>query len=372
MLHQYSVSVTFARMKEKAFRSAILPDEQGYSLLGDLVKKHLKQGGKAFILADENTYKHCMPRLLEFVPELTDAGVLEVEPGEASKDLDVVRHLWTALMENESARDDFFICLGGGMVSDLGGFTASAFKRGLRTIYIPTSLLAQADAAIGGKTAINFSGVKNLLGFFSEPEFVILDTVYLNTLPQRHLLSGMAEIIKLGIAVKKEIWDNILRGDSNDSEGFKKLILDSAREKERVCREDFYDRGERTKLNFGHTIGHMLESLSFENGDGVLHGEAVAAGMICETWIAWKKKLINKAEMETITKFISDRFPYVNSTMVPDQVRKILIQDKKTKKGVTGFVLPETAGISLTDQKVEEAMIMASLEFYKKLYGRTD
>jgi 3-dehydroquinate synthase len=245
-----------------------------------------------FILCDENTFRHCLPLLITGCPQLGSAHIIEVDSGETTKSLDFCTYIWQTLMDYKADPGSLFINLGGGVVSDLGGFTASVFKRGMDFINIPTSLLAMADASVGGKTAIDFYNVKNSIGTYAQPRGVFVYPFFLNTLPPMHYRNGLAEVFKMALIADKELWNSLksLRVDSDIDHFLQKSI----ELKNRIVLKDPFDKGNRKILNFGHTMGHALEALLLETGNELHHGEAVYIGMVLESHISFQKKMLSK------------------------------------------------------------------------------
>ena len=260
-------------------RTRIVYGTQALSSLQKMISRPTFRNCKAFILTDNNTRLHCLPLLLNSCPALSGAFVLEIEGGEHSKTLSEAERLWMELVSQKAGRDSFLVNLGGGVVSDLGGFVASGFKRGIRYINVPTSLTGMADAAIGGKTAVNLQQVKNQIGFFYPGEGVFIDRVFLSTLPGAHLKSGFAEVIKSALLGDPVLWRKIRKqGISNilnqgpEGKLMDELVMKTVVFKNRICCQDFREKKRRKILNFGHTFGHALEAFSLMRQENV-HAE---------------------------------------------------------------------------------------------------
>jgi 3-dehydroquinate synthase len=328
---------------------------------------------KIFILTDSNTRFHCLPVLLQACPGLSTAVILEIEGGDESKTLYSAEKLWMELINNQASRDSILINLGGGAVSDLGGFVAGGFKRGIRYVNIPTSLMGMVDAAIGGKTAVNLQQIKNQVGFFNAPEGIFIDKVFLKTLPREHLRSGFAEVIKSALIGDAVLWrkirkqeiDDILNPD-HDGKFLDDLIKKSVVFKNRIACQDFREKKLRKTLNFGHTFGHAFESLcSNEPGRklpdnpqdsfrettasaSLLHGDAVALGMIAETWLSHMKAGLSEAEAREIITYLKTGYSchldilkarFDAALSGPIRLLDLMLHDKKNKSGQIIFTL---------------------------------
>ncbi len=247
---------------------------------------------KLFVLTDEHTHPLCLPIISGF-DCMKDAIEICIGAEDVNKTLETLAKVWKALGDQGATRHSLLINLGGGMVTDLGGFAASTFKRGIKYINIPTTLLAMVDASVGGKTGINFNGLKNEVGVFSPAEFVLIDTSFLKSLDTYNLLSGYAEMLKHGIISTTDHWAELLNFDMDniDYTALQALVAQSVQIKENIVEQDPYEKGIRKALNLGHTVGHAFESLALETNHPVLHGYAVAWGIVCEllssgNWLA--------------------------------------------------------------------------------------
>jgi len=315
-----------------------------------------------FIICDENTIQFCLPALIMACPSLKESEIIELESGEDSKSLDFSAHIWQTLIENKADKHSLIINLGGGVVSDLGGFCASTYKRGIDFINIPTSLLAMADASVGGKTGIDFAGLKNTIGTFSQPTSVFIYPEFLKTLPERHYKNGLAEVFKIALISDKTLWNTLrtLKPDHNTEQ----LIVKSVTLKNKIVLKDPLDKGIRKILNFGHTIGHAIESLLLGTLNELLHGEAIVIGMLIEIHIALQKKLISKAEFEEITSALKKAFEPVKIELALGPVLELLKNDKKTTKNKFRFALVNKTGAGKIDVEVNESHIKKAFEYY--------
>jgi 3-dehydroquinate synthase len=332
-------------------------ESKKFSALNAFLKK--KKYSSVFIICDENTLPNCLPLLIRNCSLLQEAEIIEIEQGEKSKDLDIAAMIWQTLADNKADRDSLVLNLGGGVVSDLGAFAASVYKRGISFINVPTSLLAMADASVGGKTGIDFSEIKNLIGTFQQPAGVFICIDFLKTLPARHFKNGLTEIYKIALVADSKLWNGL------DRVSVEEAIYRSVELKNKIVKKDPFDRKERKALNFGHTIGHAFEALRVGRADELLHGEAVAAGMIIESDIAFQKKLISKKEYESIKSTIASLFrlsPFMEAEF--DAILSFMSNDKKSKGGKVKFALPKGIGKCDTDVEVSDLQIQKALLNY--------
>ena len=325
------------------------------------------QNNRPLLLVDENTRQHCLPRLLALAPDFSEAVILEVPSGEAHKNLETSGYLWEKLTEAGADRKSILVNLGGGVLTDLGGFVASVYKRGIRFVQIPTTLLAQVDASIGGKTGIDFLGFKNQLGLFSQAEHIIIDPGFLNTLPKDELRSGCAEVIKIHL-----LGENDYSFFYPEETQLESLIPCSVRMKLAITEADFTETGIRKALNAGHTIGHALETFYLNRGKALLHGDAVAAGLLTESWLACESGIMKPDVLDSIQLLITKHFPEIRylSTEIPSLV-SLMRQDKKNHAGKIRFSLVSEPGTFVIDQTIEETAIAAALLEYPNLYKNT-
>jgi 3-dehydroquinate synthase len=336
------------------------------SNLNNLIDFHLKNGAKVFLLTDQNTSRCCKPVLGAYV-DFSEIKEITIPAGEENKTIETCQHVWQVLQENGATRSSLLINLGGGVVTDLGGFCASTFKRGINFVNIPTSLLAMVDASTGGKTGVDFHGLKNQIGTFAFAEEVIIDSIFLKTLPERELRSGTAEMIKHGL-IQNAAHLNAVNSYFRKNEGnLDKLILDSVAIKQNVVDQDPTEKGLRKILNFGHTIGHAIETWFLENSDTpMLHGEAIAIGMICEAHLSVEMGLLEPEKLEEILKIIQGIFPHET---IPQQaiepIMELMQHDKKNSQGQISFTLLDNIGSAVYDQYPDAQHIKSSLDFYQ-------
>lgn len=318
------------------------------------------KGNKVFFLVDENTHEYCLPNIISNLPDLKEYEILEVEPGEESKAIEVAANLWMSLAELGAERTDVIINVGGGVVTDLGGFIASTYKRGMSFINVPTSLLAMVDAAQGGKTGIDLGGAKNLVGTFTEAELIYLNAEFLETLPNVQLRSGFAEMLKHGLIADENHWVSARKAYPEITE---ELIATSAEIKQSIVDEDPKEKGVRKLLNFGHTVGHALESFMLQKQLPILHGEAIAAGMLIEAELSKTYCQLSEKAFEEIQTQIDKVFPRL--PLLKENIEGILEWlkfDKKNKNGELRFSLLEKIGqgaydISIPVSDIENALL---------------
>lgn len=301
------------------------------------------RNAKKIILVDENTHEHCLEALLTQFDELTDAEVFILPCGEENKVLEVCFQVWEAWSEYRVGRHDLVINLGGGVVTDMGGFMASVFKRGVHFVNIPTSLLAMVDASVGGKTGIDLGPYKNQLGTFTSPQAVFIDTSFLYTLPEEEWLNGYAEMLKHGIIADASHFQRV--ATLSPMEITEELIQESVHIKYRIVAEDPMEQNQRKLLNFGHTIGHAIEGYGLTHDAPVPHGVAVAWGMLMESQISLQKGLLSETDYQTIDRCIKKYFPPIpDLSQTQEELYAVMGNDKKNKQGQVGLILLESIG----------------------------
>lgn len=322
-----------------------------------------------FVLGDENTLGVCLPELTAHVPALANAHTIEVNSGEASKTIEVCRAVWEHLLEKRADRHSLLVCLGGGVVTDLGGFVAGAYMRGIRCAHVPTTLMGMVDAAIGGKCGIDLGAVKNSVGLFAPPVATCVHPPFLRTLGKRQLLNGVAEMIKHGLIRDAEHWNAVRRAPLHDLDALAPLILRSAAIKCDVVREDPRETGPRKALNFGHTIGHGVEAFALESQHrDLLHGEAVAVGMICEAWLSWRLGHLSRDKMDALQEHLLGLFPHFTMQDTDHfRVLELMRSDKKNRAGAYRFTLLTDIGACITDVPVTGPQAADALEHYRLL-----
>jgi len=322
-----------------------------------------------FILGDTSTLRHCLPELLAHVPALREAETIAVQEGERSKSLGVCQDIWNHLTDHAADRDTVLVNLGGGVVTDLGGFIAGTFKRGIRCVHLPTTLLGMVDAAIGGKTAVDLVGVKNVIGVFHDPLAVYVHVPFLKSLGKRELLNGVAEMIKHGLVHDAAHWDAIREAPLHDLDALRPLVYRSAAIKAEVVKTDPRDRGQRKILNFGHTIGHGVEAYSWESQQrALLHGEAVVIGMVCEAWLSWRLGLIDRESNDRIAAHLLELYkPYRFDGASNHRIIELMRNDKKNAQGGFRLSLLTGIGTAKVDVPITAAQVQEALEHYRLL-----
>lgn len=300
---------------------------------------------RVFLLMDDNTQVHCFPEFQKVFPASIEINKIVVAPGEQSKSLTKAEKIWQQLFDANATKNDCLIALGGGVVSDLGGFVAALYKRGLHYFIFPTSLMAMTDAALGGKTGIDFLQIKNSIGVLYSPEKIIIASSFLKTLNQREYKNGLAEIYKHAIIADDSLW-NYLKSNEDEYE----ILLKSIAVKARVVNNDFYEKGERKILNFGHTIGHALESYALITKIDLLHGEAIVLGMMIEAELSYLSGCLSKENKDEIVNVLSTKFTKTNIPKVDFKVlSEFLLQDKKNTSEIC-FSLPTKIGHCVIDK----------------------
>jgi len=341
-------------------------NETGYEKLN----QHLKENkySNLFIIADTNTNEHCLPKLLPLLETDLTIEIIEFEAGEINKNIETCIQIWNVLTELGADRKTLVINIGGGVVTDLGGFVASTFKRGVDFIHIPTTLLSMVDASVGGKNGVDLGNLKNQIGVINTPKMVLIDTNYLQTVPQNEMRSGLAEMLKHGLIFDKAYWESFLDIKAIDFDQLDTLIHRSVEIKNIIVMQDPTEKNIRKSLNFGHTLGHAIEGYFLESTEKttLLHGEAIAVGMILESYISWKKELISEEEyyqIKTTLKSIYDDVVFEENDI--DPILELLIHDKKNEYGMIQFALIEGIGKIKINQSVENELILDAFEDYK-------
>ncbi len=335
----------------------------GEADINDLISK--LSPSSITVLTDENTVKYCLPLLFEECE--TSLNVITIPSGEQHKSIDTCNHIWGKMIEYKMDRHSLLINLGGGVIGDMGGFCAATYMRGIRFVQIPTTLLSQVDSSVGGKLGVDFNLYKNMVGLFADPVEVIINTKYLDTLPYRQLSSGFAEIIKHGLIVDKRLWNSLFKYETITELSLLPIIEKSVAIKAKVVKKDPYEKGLRKILNFGHTIGHAIESYSLTTDNPLLHGEAISIGMICESYISSEKGLLSKEEYDVIKENIT-KISGKKSKSIPniESIYDIVLRDKKNDSGNIKMTLLHSIGKASYDHHVSRQEINQSLEDYKK------
>jgi 3-dehydroquinate synthase len=314
------------------------------------------------IIVDENTRAYCLPVVLKNVPELNGAYVLEIPSGETFKNLETCQLIWRQFLEWHIDRNALLVNLGGGVISDMGGFIAAAYKRSISFINIPTTLLAMVDATTGGKTGIDFDDYKNVIGVFNEAEATFIDSGFLKTLPRHELMSGYAEMVKHALIGNATLWNEILSLNPAETKDWNPLLQKSVKVKQKIVSKDYKEKGLRKVLNFGHTIGHALESYALKKNKKLLHGHAVALGMMAESYLSFKKCGLAVEDFAEINAYLLRHFgKYGKGKIAYKSLKKYLFNDKKNRKDNLQFSLIKAPGkpvydITCSEQDVKNAL----------------
>lgn len=317
-----------------------------------------------FILVDENTYTHCLPRLISYVDRLQQAEFMEVPVGEECKDIAIATQLWQTLLESNADRQTILVNIGGGCITDLGGFVAAGYKRGIRYINIPTTLIGMVDAAIGGKTALNLNGSKNQVGFFHQPEIICIEPAFLNTLPDSEVLNGVFEMLKTFLIGDPVQYDRLCQMLLNGTfEIIPDMIASCAEIKTAIVKQDPRDLGIRRILNLGHTFGHAIEAYSHHNGQTPLaHGKAVGIGLICALYLSVRKLGLDPAILDryrtVTTKLVSLPHYTLRDT---EGILSYMRQDKKNANNDILCVLLQNLSAPVIDLPIQENEIRDAL-----------
>lgn len=327
---------------------------------------------KLFILTDEHTHRYCLP-LLENFPFLKDSTEICIGAEDVHKTLDTLSYVWNVLSTQGATRHSLMINLGGGMVTDLGGFAAATFKRGIRMINIPTTLLAMVDASVGGKTGINFNGLKNEIGAFAPADAVLIDCNFLKSLDHANMLSGYAEMLKHGLISRPAHWSELVCFDMEhiDYAHLQELVSESVEIKEKVVEQDPFEKGIRKALNLGHTIGHAFESFALKQGQPVLHGYAVAWGIVCELYASHLKTGFPKEQMRQTISFIKENYGRLAfSCKDYETLYELMKHDKKNASAnAVNFTLLGGIGDIRINQTATKEEIFDMLDFYCETMG---
>ncbi|MFO8086739.1 MAG: 3-dehydroquinate synthase [Bacteroidales bacterium] len=344
----------------------IIAGQDSLSVFKTLFDSGDYQNRQFIILTDTNTQKHCLPLLSNYLPSGKTTPVITIPAGEHHKNLSTAQLIWSKLMEYHADRHSVLVNLGGGVISDIGGFVAATFKRGIASINIPTTLMGMIDAAIGAKTGINYQDVKNILGTFHQPDAVYLHDAFLHTLPQKDLESGYAEIIKYALINDPDLWSILKQNHLKNFDQLKDLIIFSVLIKSEIIEQDPYEKGKRKILNFGHTIGHALETLRHQKNAAVTHGHAVAAGIMAESYLSYRINNLGEESYKQIKETIKSQFPPI--AFDEEDIEDLLLimsHDKKNLGNKINFSLLEKAGQCNFDQLLPESLIKEALNAYR-------
>lgn len=337
-------------------------EEKGYNELASLVSE--RNYSSVFILVDDNTLDCCYPRFMQLFTTDKPIEVIQIDAGEIHKNMETCMGVWNVMTELGADRKSLLITLGGGVITDLGGFVASTFKRGIDFVNIPTTLLSMVDASVGGKTGVDLGVLKNQIGVFANPELIIIDPEYLHTVTAREIRSGTAEIIKYGMTHDIQLFNEI---KGNDKLNIVDLIHRSIEIKNKVVLEDPKEQGVRKVLNWGHTIGHGVESYFLENPkkEALTHGEAIAIGMVCEAYLSSKVLGFPKDKVSEIKDAIIKIYGKVMFSEDDFQpILELMKHDKKNVGGEINFVLLNDYEDFKINSKASDDLIRKSLNYY--------
>lgn len=316
---------------------------------------------KVGLLVDDNTRRDCLP----FINYSFD-HIIEIESGELHKNLSTCEFIWNELTENSFTRKSLLVNLGGGVIGDMGGFAAATFKRGIAFIHLPTTLLSQVDASIGGKLGIDYKGLKNHIGLFRNPNHVLIHSNFLKTLPKRELVSGYAEVLKHSLIYDQHQWESLNTAPITTL-NWAQIVPQSISIKNEIVNQDPFETGVRKILNFGHTLGHAIESYLMDTPQHLLHGEAIAIGMILESHLSYQQDKLNQQEWLSIAHHIEQRFDLPDTLPNKDELMKYMIQDKKNSAKVVSFSLLNKIGSCTYDVAVSDEMLHTCLEAYVQM-----
>ena len=323
---------------------------------------------KLFVLVDKTTEKNCLP-LVSGLEDIKKGKLIVIGSTDVHKTLETLAYVWTELGNCGGTRHSLLVIIGGGMVTDLGGFAASTFKRGINYINIPTTLLSMVDASVGGKTGINFNGLKNEVGVFNAANRVIIDTKFLRTLDVPNLCSGYAEMLKHGLISNEKNWAELINFEiqTPNFDQLRRMVADSVMIKEKIVKEDPHEHGIRKALNLGHTIGHAFESLSLAENRPVLHGYAVAWGLVCELYLSTQKCGFPTDKLQQTVSYIKENYGIFNFDCNEyERLYEFMLHDKKNTAGIINFTLLGGIGDTRINQTANKKEIFEVLDFYRE------
>ncbi|HSP40187.1 MAG TPA: 3-dehydroquinate synthase [Gillisia sp.] len=352
-------------MNNEGIQAPVFYSEKAYDELNSFLKHH--SPSSIFIIVDSNTRELCLPIVLPLLETSARIEVIEMDAGEEYKNIETCTGIWKVLSELDADRKSLILNLGGGVVTDLGGFVASTFKRGIAYINMPTTLLAMVDASVGGKTGVDLDNLKNQVGVITQPEMVLIDIQFLSTLPAAEMRSGLAEILKHGLIASRSYWLKASKLNDLTLDDLDDLIRESVNIKTDVVTRDPREENIRKTLNFGHTFGHAIESyfLTHPEKNKLLHGEAVAAGMIIACYLSTQILKFPQRDAEDITEILFDLFPSIDleENDFPS-ILELLKYDKKNAHGIIYFVLLKNIGECEFGCKIPETLLTEGLRYY--------
>lgn len=351
-------------MKEISNKSfSIYIGDEVFTLLAEKLAE--KSYSKVFVLMDENTQKHCWPILNNY---LVNTETILIKSGEQNKNLSTAQFIWEFLQSHYADRRSVLINLGGGVLSDVGGFCAATYKRGIDFINVPTTLLGMVDAAVGGKQGVDVQSYKNAVGVFQHPIFVFIYPAFINTLQPIEVKNGLAELTKHALIDDRGLWEKLNQLVPENLEKIYGFIYPSLKIKTAITKKDPFEKGLRKVLNFGHTIGHAIETYSLKNDKVPLkHGEAVVIGMICEAYLSKLMLDFSSKELKQITTFYMERYAKYSGKLNISELLHIMRNDKKNLEGNINFTLLKKIGKAKTDVYCQDSVIEESLKYYINL-----
>lgn len=329
---------------------------------------HREKWDEVLILVDENTRLHCLPELLQFLPELKEASLFELPSGEINKTIQYCERVWHFMSERQFSRKAVVINLGGGVLCDMGGLIAALYKRGVRFFNVPTTLLAMVDAAQGGKVAVDLMPFKNQIGLFQAAEAMVLHPEFLSTLPQEEIVNGYAEMLKHALIADENYWQELTHSSPNQVD--EKAILKSIAIKSGIVERDPNEKNVRKLLNFGHTVGHALESFYLNSNQPLKHGHAVALGILIEAQISHDLGLLSPNDLATIGTNITKHYAFPSDLCTHTKALfEVMLNDKKNSEGQVKMVLLESIGKAIFDQKVDFEVFQKVLKLTTEKYA---
>lgn len=339
-------------------------NESGYEAIHEILIE--RNYSSLFILVDENTNEFCLSKFLPQLAIEIPIEIIEIEAGEGMKNISTCVEIWSILSDLGADRKSVLINLGGGVITDLGGFIASTFKRGIDFINVPTTLLGMVDASIGGKNGVDLGVLKNQVGLIAIPQLLLIDTSFLESLPQTQMRSGLSEMLKHGLIYDKNYWNQFLDLENLNFDDLDALVYRSVEIKNEIVMQDPTEKGIRKALNFGHTLGHAIESHFLERATPLLHGEAIAIGMILESYISKEQNKLSHIEYDEIKKVLLAIFGKQTFTLEDiNSIQNLLIHDKKNEYGKVQFTLIDSIGTILLNQSASNDLIFKSFNDYK-------
>ena len=339
-------------------------NESGYEAIHEILIE--RNYSSLFILVDENTNEFCLSKFLPQLATEIPIEIIEIEAGEGMKNISTCVEIWSILSDLGADRKSVLINLGGGVITDLGGFIASTFKRGIDFINVPTTLLGMVDASIGGKNGVDLGVLKNQVGLIAIPQLLLIDTSFLESLPQTQMRSGLAEMLKHGLIYDKNYWNQFLDLENLNFDDLDTLVYRSVEIKNEIVMQDPTEKGIRKALNFGHTLGHAIESHFLERAIPLLHGEAIAIGMILESYISKEQNKLSHIEYDEIKKVLLAIFGKQTFSLEDiNSIQNLLIHDKKNEYGKVQFTLIDSIGTILLNQSASNDLIFNSFNDYK-------